>query len=162
MTRALRAECAALLCAPCFIKRDESGQALFVSDLPRKPTDIQPALARLAEHGFSANVTRGLLYIDLTPERYAALAASLPLSPIPDALPPEARSICLRLARVSTPPEKQPISPIRLALVHLDKGDISGLCDRLAPALAVLQREHAPLPSCIAGLIIRFAEIDRF
>lgn len=153
---AWRRELQALL--PCgFLRRAQGEDGLFVSDYSvrcREPEAIDRAL-RAA--GFQITPMGRLRQIDGTAEKYRRFIAELP----PVSLPaPTEETLYLwglvrRLLAAQTPPERQPIAPIRLTLKCLDGGDAASLQRLLPPMLALGQRQGKPLPTA-AGQLIAF------
>ena len=64
-------------------------------------------------------------------------------------------ALARRLERAATPPERQPLAPVRWALKRLEAGDWAALERDLPPMLAVLQRQGQPLPSGLGFLLRR-------
>lgn len=138
-----------------FLRRDP-GDALFISDYPRLCDGAAVGNA-LAGAGFFAAEGGGLSRIDAEPEKYRALMRALTPGEIPAPTDETLylRALALRLLRAQTPPERQEIAPLRLALKCLDAGDLAALSGRLPPLLAAMQRRGAPLPSAVGALIFR-------
>jgi hypothetical protein len=151
----IRNELRAALPARCFLRRDRSGVALFVSDLTRVEEHPASILAPIIDLGYEVTVAGSICRLDMTINRYAALIAGLPSRALP---PPDDGSFPLwalagRLLRAHTPPDEQPIEPIRLTLLRLDAGEAARLARELPPVLAALQRRHIPLPTGAGQLL---------
>ena len=149
--------CAALADRPCFVRRDTSDEALFASDWSRRSgaDELPPALDAL---GFRCRLERGLLRVDASPARYAALLAALPESipPLPadERLHP-AYALCrLWLRAAPAPLCDQPLAPLRRALKRLSQpSELLQDVPHLHEQSAVWLRTHQPLPRA-AGLVL--------
>ena len=136
-----------------FLRRDQEEKGLLISDFPRHGANDAK---RIREAGFSVEISDGMARIDGTEETYRALIASLPM---PEACEPGEQdlylhSLAIRLAKADTPAGDQPLAPIRLVLKCLDVGDLESLKRKLPPMIALLQRQHRPLPSAAGKLIL--------
>lgn len=136
-----------------FLRRDQ-GEGLLISDFPRFD-GREAVIAALEEAGFIVVLAGVMARIDGSTRRYLQLQERLrAFTDIPDdgALPLWA--LGQRLARASVPLEEQPRSALRLTLKCLDAGEEEALLRLLPPRLAVLQRQHQPLPALAGALIL--------
>ena len=152
---AAREELRAALSARCFLRRDLSSDSLFVTDYPRRAKAPDDLPVRLATAGFTLRQENRLYYIDFTRKRYTDLLASLPecTLPAPSDENFEAWALIKRLLRAKTPPEEQPLPPVRLTLLRLDEGNAARLLAELPPMLAELQRMHKKLPTGVGQMM---------
>ena len=136
-----------------FLRRDQ-GQGLLISDFPRFDGK-EAVIAALERAGFTVSLEGSVARIDGNTRRYLQLQERLLVfEDIPDdgALPLWA--LGQRLARASVPLEDQPRFALHLTLKCLDAGEEEALLRLLPPCLAVLQRQHQPLPALAGALIL--------
>ena len=152
---ALRSEARAAMGQTGFLRRDGTAAALFISDYPLRAADADAAKSRLAQSGFETSAARGLGRVDPSAARWRALIASVPpvkLRESGDDLLPLA-SVARRLLKTDTPPESQPLYPIRLTLIYLEAKEYDRLFALISPALAECLRLREPLPTAAGRLI---------
>ena len=154
----LRDSLRALLGVPCFIRRSRAENALFITDAVRKAANAAAMMDRLAQSGKWCAWREGdLLQLDPSPALWHELMISAPLCAErrPEAYPdyPFLASCALRLAAGNVPAEIQPVEPLRMTLKLLEAGELGRIQEELPRTVAVLQRNHMPLPEA-AGLYI--------
>ena len=142
----------------CFIRRCRSADALFVSDASLRTDDPLQLLDRLSSSGsWCAQIDHGLLKIDPSPSAWLSLMRQMPY---PKDLCPKqtARPIltawALRLCLADTPAEQQPYAPLRQTLKRLDAKEYDLLEAELPKAIALIQRQHKPLPTAAGRYIL--------
>lgn len=138
-----------------FLRRDQ-GAGLLISDYPRHG-DEKSVEEKIGAAGFSVSVSNGLALIDALPERYNALLSGL-AEEAPFVPPEELRylyALSMHLQKEHTPSAMQPLAPVRFVLKALEAGDFDALNEKLPPIIALLQRQHQPLPSGAGTLILR-------
>ncbi len=136
-----------------FLRRARSDEWLLISDFPRfSDIDVK---APLTAKGWRMKREGDTLLLDPTPERYAALIASLP--PVKGITLTEAGlpryGIVQWLSQKRTPPKLQPVAPVRLTLKYLGTREEQRLWALLPPMFAALLREGKPLPTGVAALL---------
>ena len=148
----IRDELRALLGPAVLLRRDQAVRALFICDAPRRLPNAAEIHAQLLNAGFAVAEERGLWRVDLNDARRAAFVRAC----APHSLPrdPALYSLCRSLlSQGETPPGLQPWPLIRLTLLRLDAGETARLARELSSQIAILKRNHAPLPTAVAHLI---------
>ena len=138
-----------------FLRRDQ-GEYLLISDYPRHG-NAEEVTRAIEQAGFTVSVENGLARLDGTRETYKCLLRDCQEPPLfePHEESRYLYALAKRLCRAQTPWEQQPLAPLRLVLKCLDAGDWDTLEDKLPPMIALLQREHQPLPSAAGILLLR-------
>ncbi len=138
-----------------FLRRDQ-GEYLLISDYPRHG-EAEKVTQAIEKAGFTVSVENGLARLDGTWETYEALLRDWREPPafVPKEESRYLYALAKRLCRAETPWKQQPLAPLRLVLKCLDAGDWETLEDKLPPMIALLQREHRPLPSAAGILLLR-------
>ena len=136
-----------------FLRRDQ-GTGLLISDFPRFP-NAEEVSAALGQMDFQTEIVQGMALIDGTIEKYRQLQGGLrPLfTPADDASLPLC-ALGKKLIMKEVPLECQPMELIRFTLKCLDAKDDEALLRLLPPRIALLQRQHLPLPSMAGALIL--------
>ncbi|MBE5781861.1 MAG: hypothetical protein E7329_00935 [Clostridiales bacterium] len=140
-----------------FLRRDQGEEGLLISDFPRHLADAEEKIRRA---GFTVAISGGMARIDATEDTYRVLMEGLPM---PRAFSPREEDaylyfLALRLIKADTPIPHQPLAPIRLTLKCLDGGEWDTLARKLPPMIALLQRQHMPLPSAAGKMILAALE----
>lgn len=143
-----------------FLRRDMGGDALFISDYPRRSAQKDAVTERLREAGFVVLEENGLAHLDGNIEKYRSFMAQFP-APAP-VTPTEENlrlyALARRLERAGTDGDEQPLPLIRLTFKYLDAEDPDGLLRLLPPLLAEAQRKHQPLPGFAGRLIFHYLQ----
>lgn len=150
----LKDEVKTLLGAPSLIQRDREGRALFFSDFLSRCDSL--AKARLEAAGFTVQAAGSYALIDLSDKRLRAFYEALPACSIPPMNEANALMVSAAgmLLRHQAPLEKQPLFPLRRALLLADKGDMQDLALYMQRCLADALRERTPAPSALAALML--------
>ena len=140
-----------------FVRLADGADSLWVSDAPRRlsQAELQAAEERLREKGFLCrNTERRLLAIDLSPERYGVLLASLhapaPAFPAEPRLWPVYELARLLLRRPALPLDAQSLPFLRQALKAVDMPRLAA--GMMAGCAAKLRRKE-PLPGAVGPVL---------
>lgn len=145
--------------SPPFLKRAAGEEYLFLCDGPRRIHTPDETAARLKEAGYALWEKGGLWLIDAPISHYASLWDNLPKEapPLPqDENLLQAYTLSRRLLQNPPPLFEQPLGLARSALKAAEEGEqtMRYFCGSiLPPALALLLRKKAPLPSLAGGVI---------
>lgn len=143
-----RAALVQIIRLPCMVRRDRTGQALFISDYPRRAPggEAERIAEALTEAGYIVRLVQGLAHIDWQPARYFAYYQALP--------PPRPgrHDIARLLAEHSAALEKQDLELLSQALRLKLLGDLPRLIRLLETGLADALREHRAPPHHAARL----------
>ncbi len=139
---------AALIGAPCLIRKDRMGRALFISDYPRRSSDPEAAGLRLTEAGYALTPLDDLTLIDWAPAQYAAWYAAQPqpIFPAFDPAAPERWGLKRLLHQHPAPYAAQDAAVLRQALRYKLLDEQDKLQHLLTRAIADALREHRAPP----------------
>ena len=138
-----------------FLRRDQKGDSLFLSDFIRFP-EAEKVAARIAEKGYTIQWPDGAgpARIDLTSQRYTAFLQSLPCpAPVPEDSTLYPWALAQRLIRANTPITMQNLPPA-CALIRLLHGGNAQALARLSALAAQGQRLRQPLPAAAGRLVL--------
>lgn len=136
-----------------FLRRDQ-GSGLFISDFPRLGLGQEEAQA-LRARGFRVEMASQLARIDGEMEKYRQLADQLKYEAfLPDEGDYPLYDLGKRLMKRMEPIKEQPMEWIRFTMKCLDARQDGEIMRLLPPAIALLQRQHRPLPSLAGALIM--------
>lgn len=143
---------------PCFLRICKSGDAIWVSDFPRRARSPSYAEEKLHALGLCCALhpeTR-LWYIDLSPALYEALEQTLPTLapafPEDESLYP-AYSLCRLLLAHPCSLHQQPMELVRAILKWTLRPEQCALSKMLFETCALLLRQKRPLPH-LAGRLL--------
>lgn len=145
------AELRALLGPGVMLRRDRAGEALFVSDYPRRkaPGEVKALDGRVIAAGWVISGWGSLRLLDWPYAGYGAFFDGLP----PGRAAGRAAGLVNILSRHPARFDPGMLPRAREALLLFDAGEMDRLMETAGSALAVCLREKTPLPSFYALLL---------
>ncbi len=146
------------------LRRSRDHSALFVTDALRRTDTPQIVMDRLMSNGQwqCASVGRHMLLIDPSPALWRRIMDIAPHAhDLPDHIVrtyPFLVSCARRVCQVPIPFMNQPVTALRHTLIRLEENALAQLQDELPEMVAVLQRQHKPLPEAAGHYILYHLE----
>ncbi|MGI6695644.1 MAG: hypothetical protein ACOX6O_05325 [Christensenellales bacterium] len=142
-----------------FARRDRSGEALFVSDAPRRSPDAWPGLERdLSASGHLVKVKNGLAFISWDIPKSLAFCQALCVREGWQRREDSLTGFCRILARQHTAFTPDMLPAFNRALLLWDAGEAEALRRQAETALAEALRLRVPYPAFFLPLLLNLIE----
>ncbi len=142
-----------------FVRRDRSGQALFVTDAPRRcPIKWPDNEKRLAASGCLINIDNGLAYISWDTPKSLAFCQALGIKEGWDRREDSLTGFCRILARQDSAFTPDMLPAFHSALRLWDAGDAQALRRQAEVHLAEALRSQKPCPAFFLPLLLTLPE----